>query len=95
MYWSIVFVFFFLVLMVSRYSLKKLKSKGVQIHRWFWAAASFLVMIIPNALLPSLSDKMNILLYALCAVFAVNFMIEQKAHVDDLDNRYPIGKKTK
>lgn len=95
MYWFVVGAFFFIVLTVSQFSLKKLAGKGIRIHRWIWAFASFLIMILPNALLPNLAEQVNILLYALCAVFAVNFMIEQRKYVEAMNRRYPTQTKTK
>ncbi|MGL9730270.1 diacylglycerol kinase [Enterococcus sp. DIV0756] len=93
MYWIAVFVFFFIVLTVSQFLLTKLKKAGIRIHRWIWAFASFLIMILPNVLLPNLSEQVNIFLYALCAVFAVNFMIEQRKYVEAMNNRYPTQEK--
>lgn len=95
MYWFVVGAFFFIVLSVSQFTLKKLEEKGLRIHRWIWAFASFLIMIIPNVLFPNLSDQVNTLLYALCAVFAVNFMIEQRKYVETMNRRYPTQAKQK
>lgn len=93
MYWFIVFAFFLVVLTISQFSLNKLGKKGVRVHRWIWAFASFLIMIIPNILLPHLSEQVNIFLYALCAVFAVNFMIEQRKYVEAMNQRFPTQSK--
>ena len=95
MYWIAVFAFFFIVLTVSQFLLNNLKKAGIRIHRWIWAFASFLIMILPNVLLPNLSEQANIFLYALCAVFAVNFMIEQRKYVEAMNSRNPTQAKTK
>lgn len=89
MYWLFIFVGFFILLGISQFLLAKLKVRGIHINRWLWAVASFLILIVPNVIAPGLPDQVNIGLYILCGVFALNFMIEQRAYVEKTAKRYP------
>ena len=77
LYWLLVFIIFVALLIASNFMLKSLKKRGVKINRWIWAAAAFLVVIIPKLIFPHMSTAWTIVLLVFCCVFAVNFMSEQ------------------
>ncbi|MFD1410574.1 diacylglycerol kinase [Lapidilactobacillus gannanensis] len=77
LYWLIVFVAFIILFYASNRLLAWLKGKGIKINRWIWAVASFLVIIIPKSIFPNMNNIVLGVLYVFCAVFALNFMIEQ------------------
>jgi hypothetical protein len=77
LYWFLTFVAFIALLFFCTRFLKWIKAHGIKINRWVWATAAFLVVIIPKALFPHLNSVISIILYVLCSVFALNFMIEQ------------------
>ena len=77
LYWLLVFIGFIILLVASNFLLKFLKQHGIKINRWIWAAASFLVVIIPKVIFPKMGTPVTIVLLAFCGVFAINFMTEQ------------------
>lgn len=77
LYWLLVFIGFIILLVASNFLLKLLKNHDIKINRWVWAAASFLVVIIPKVIFPNLSTAWTIVLLAFCGLFAINFMSEQ------------------
>ncbi len=79
MYWIIIFISFLLLLALSQWVLAALKKKGIMINRWIWAFASFLIVIIPHLIAKEIPPTIDGILYVFCAVFALNFMIEQHA----------------
>ena len=77
LYWFMTFIAFIALLFFCTRFLKWGKSHGIKINRWVWATASFLVLVIPKAVFPHMNNLISIILYVLCSIFALNFMIEQ------------------
>ncbi|WP_125607197.1 diacylglycerol kinase [Lapidilactobacillus bayanensis] len=77
LYWLLVFIGFIILLIASNFLLKVLKRRGIKINRWVWAAASFLIVIIPKVIFPKMSAAWTVVLLVFCCVFAINFMTEQ------------------
>ncbi|WP_261805999.1 diacylglycerol kinase [Lapidilactobacillus luobeiensis] len=77
LYWLIVLIIFLALMVVSNYLLKWLRQHKIKIFRWIWAFASFLVVIIPKVIFPHMNSFWSAVIYILCGVFALNFMIEQ------------------
>lgn len=84
-YWILVFLVFLVFLVGCQYLLKFLNQHGILINRWIWGLLSFLILIIPHVIWSQISTGVDYILYALCAVFAINFMIEQHAYVHKLN----------
>ncbi|WP_225046735.1 diacylglycerol kinase [Lacticaseibacillus kribbianus] len=85
LYWILAFIAFGLLYVLSSYFLAWLKKRHIKISRWIWAFASFLVVIIPYAIWPHMNPVGTVVVFSLCGVFALNFMIEQHAFVKEHD----------
>jgi len=88
LYWLLVMIIFLLILAGCQYGLSWLGHHNVKINRWIWAAASFLILIVPHVLWKAVPANVDIILYGLCAIFAVNFFIEQYAHVQQMNAQH-------
>ncbi|WP_125710681.1 diacylglycerol kinase [Lacticaseibacillus porcinae] len=80
LYWLIIFVGFLLLFALAQWLIAVLKRKNIKINRWVWAWAAFLVMIIPYAIWPHLNNIVSAILYGLCAICAITFMIEEHSY---------------
>ncbi len=77
MYWLILFFVFIFLLTASHLILNMLATYHIQINRWIWALASFLIVILPKIIVPHMNVLFSWGTYVLCGIFAINFMIEQ------------------
>ncbi|AOO76207.1 MULTISPECIES: hypothetical protein [Latilactobacillus] len=85
LYWILIFLGFLILLIGCQYLLKFLNQHGILINRWIWGLLSFLILIVPHVIWSHIPTGIDGILYALCAVFAINFMIEQHAYVQQLN----------
>ncbi|HBL1211031.1 TPA: diacylglycerol kinase, partial [Enterococcus faecium] len=55
MYWLILFFVFIFLLTASHLILNMLATYHIQINRWIWALASFLIVILPKIIVPHMN----------------------------------------
>lgn len=77
LYWLLVLIAFLILWWLSTHFLAWLRNHQIKINRWLWAIAAFLVVMIPKGLIKNMPLPWTIVLYVLCAFFALNFMVEQ------------------
>ncbi|MGC3648857.1 diacylglycerol kinase, partial [Enterococcus faecium] len=69
------FVFIFL-LTGSQLILNMLATFHIQINRWIWAMASFLIVIVQKIIVQHMNVLFSWGTYVVCGIFDFNFMIE-------------------
>ncbi|MHA3067082.1 diacylglycerol kinase [Lacticaseibacillus saniviri] len=88
MYWLVVMIAFLILLVLCQFSLAWLKQRDVHVNRWIWGVAAFLIVIVPHLIWHQIPTVIDTGLYLLCAVFAVNFMIEQHSYIQAFNEKH-------